>query len=132
MCNRRRRRSVSAVVVLAAATLASAGCSSAGGSATAESALIDVQTSQLWVTVENKAGMALTDVVVEIVPAGSQVAYTANHWRLESGEKRDFASNTFRSRDNTPFNIRVSRPKAVRVTGTDLTGKVVRVEVPWR
>jgi hypothetical protein len=111
---------------------ASVACSFSGGSGTAENAPVAIQTSQLWVTVENKAGMALTDLVIEIVPAGSQLSYTTNYWRLESGEKRDFAAANFTSRDNTPFNIRVSRPKAVRVTGKDVTGKVVRVEVPWR
>ena len=118
-------------VTLALAALGSAGCSS-GGSAIGENPLIGVQVSPLWITVENKAGMALTNLEIEIVPAGSQLVYATNHYRLENGEKRDFAANTFRSRDNTPFNIRVSRPKAVRVTAKDVSGKVVQTEVPWK
>jgi hypothetical protein len=121
-----------AFAVLVSAALAGIACSSSSGPGAAENAPVAIQTSQLWITVENKAGMALTDVVIEIIPAGSQVAYTANYWRLESGEKRDFAAASFTSRDNTPFNIRVSRPKTVRLTAKDITGKVVRVEVPWR
>ena len=132
MSDHRRLRTLFAVTALAAAALAGAACSSQGGAGASENALIGIQTSQLWITVENKAGMALIDLVIEIIPAGSQVSYTATYYRLENGEKRDFAAANFTSRDNTPFNIRVSRPKAVRLTGKDITGKVVRVEVPWR
>jgi hypothetical protein len=132
MSDHRRLRNLFAVTALAAAALMGVACSSSGGSGAAENAPVSIQTSQLWITVENKAGMALTDLVIEIIPAGSQVAYTATYYRLENGEKRDFAAANFTSRDNTPFNIRVSRPKAVRLTGKDITGKVVRVEVPWR
>ena len=132
MTEGRRLRSPLIAVALAAAALAGAACSSQGGSGAADNALVSIQTSQLWITVENKAGMALTDLVIEIIPAGSQVAYTATYYRLENGEKRDFAAANFTTRDNTPFNIRVSRPKAVRLTGKDITGKVVRVDVPWR
>ncbi len=130
MIDRRRLRAPLAALAVAAAAWLGSGCS--GGGSSSAQAPIGVQTSQLWITVENRAGMALTDLVIEIIPAGSQVAYTARHWRLESGEKRDFAAAGFTSRDNTPFNIRVSRPRAVRVTGKDVTGKVVQVEVPWR
>jgi hypothetical protein len=121
-----------ALIALVSAALALAACSSSGGSGASENAPVLIQTSQLWITVENRAGMALTDVLIEIVPAGSQVTYATRHYRLESGEKRDFAAANFTSRDNTPFNIRVSRPRAVRVTAKDITGKDVRVEVPWR
>jgi ABC-type glycerol-3-phosphate transport system substrate-binding protein len=132
MTDRRRLCRALAVIALAAAALASAACSSSGGSGSAENAPVDIKTSQLWVTVENKAGMALTDIVIEIIPAGSQVTYETRYYRLESGEKRDFAAADFTTRDNTPFNIRVSRPRAVRVTAKDITGKPVSVEVPWR
>jgi len=132
MTEGRHRRCPLLAMALVVTVLASASCSSSGGSGDAESALIGVQTSPLWITVENKAGMALTDLVIEIIPVGSQVAYTTRHWRLESGEKRDFAASTLRARDNTPFNIRVSRPKTVKVSAKDVTGKIVQVEVPWR
>ena len=132
MIEERRRRYLWLALALVATMIGHAGCSSSGSSDAGESALIGVQMSPLWVTVENKAGMALTELQIEIVPAGSQVAYATTHWRLESGEKRDFASSVFRSRDNTPFNIRVSRPKAVRVSAKDVAGNVVRTEVPWK
>ncbi len=131
MIAERRRRSLWLALVAAASLVCFARCSPTG-SAVGENPLIGVQTSSLWVTVENKAGMALTDIVIEIIPAGSQMAYTANHWRLENGEKRDFAANTFRSRDNTPFNIRVSRPHAVRVSAKDVSGHTLQTEVPWK
>jgi ABC-type glycerol-3-phosphate transport system substrate-binding protein len=132
MTDRRRLRRALAVIALTAAAVASAACSSSGGSSTAADAPVVITTSQLWITVENKAGMALTDLNIEIVPAGSQVTYKATYYRMESGEKRDFAAADFTSRDNTPFNIRVSRPRAVRLTAKDITGKPVSVEVPWR
>ena len=129
MTEERRGLRLLLAVTLALAALGSGGCSSSG-SAIGENPLIGVQVSPLWITVENKAGMALTDLEIEIVPAGTQLVYSTNHYRLENGEKRDFAANTFRSRDNTPFNVRVSRPKAVRVTAKDVSGKVVQTEVP--
>ena len=132
MTDRRRLCRALAIIALAAAAFATATCSSSGGSDSAGTAPVAITTSQLWVTVENKAGMALTDIAIEIIPAGSQVTYKATYYRMESGEKRDFAAANFTSRDNTPFNLRVSRPKAVRVTAKDITGKDVNVEVPWK
>ena len=131
MTEQRRAVHLLLAVTLGLSALGGAGCS-AGGSGIGENPLIGVQVSPLWITVENKAGMALTNLQIDIVPAGTQLVYTANHWRLENGEKRDFAANTFRSRDNTPFNIRVSRPKSVRVSAKDLSGKVLQTEVPWK
>ncbi|MBE3097802.1 MAG: hypothetical protein IMZ44_11845, partial [Planctomycetes bacterium] len=70
MTEERRRLCLWLTVALAVTALGSANCSSSGGSGTAESALIGVQTSSLWITVENKAGMALTELQIEIIPAG--------------------------------------------------------------
>jgi len=131
MIAERSRRCLWLAIVAAVSLVGLTRCSS-GGSGIAENPLIGVQTSALWVTVENKAGMALTDIVIEIIPAGTQMTYSANHWRLENGEKRDFAANTFRSRDNTPFNMRVSRPRAVRVSAKDVSGNPLQTEVPWK
>ena len=78
-------------------------------------AQIDVQTSQLSVLVENKVGMPLVDVEVAILPVGGIMQYTK-----------------FAGRDGTPFNLRMVRPKTVRVTGKDLNNKPVQVDVPWK
>jgi hypothetical protein len=95
-------------------------------------ALIDVQTSQLSVLVENKVGMPLVDVEVAIVPVGGATQFTKFAGRMENAEKRDIALSSFSGRDGTPFSLRVVRPKTVRVTGKDLNNNPVQVNVPWK
>jgi len=95
-------------------------------------AQIDVQTSQLSVVVENKVGMPLVDVEVAILPVGGIMQYTKFAGRMENAEKRDIALSSFAGRDGTPFNLRMVRPKTVRVTGKDLNNKLVQVDVPWK
>jgi hypothetical protein len=75
--------------------------------------------------------MPLTDVDVAIVPIGGVVEYTKFVGRIESAEKRDVSLGAFSSRDGTPFNLRVVRPKTVRVTAKDLTDKAYKVERSW-
>jgi hypothetical protein len=108
-----------------------------GGGGTSSSAaggpaLIEVEISQIFMTVTNRAGRALTDVRVSIVPVGGATLFTARVGRMEQGEKRDLSLGQFQGRDGTPFDLRAVRPKAVRVSGTDLDGKTVEVEKPWR
>ena len=97
----------------------------------AANAPIGVQTSQLFVTVENKAGLALIDVEVAILPVGSPAIYTKFVDRLENGEKRDVSLGDFNGRDGTPFSLRVVRPKTVRVKAKDMVGKTYETAVPW-
>jgi hypothetical protein len=115
---------------------ASTGAIACGGGGTASGAggpaLIEVEISQIFMTVTNKAGRALADVRVSIVPVGGATVFTARLGRMEHGEKRDLSLGQFQGRDGTPFDLRVVRPKAVRVSGTDLDGKTVEVEKPWR
>jgi len=95
-------------------------------------ALIDVQISQIYLTVANKSGRALNDVRVVIVPIGGATLFSARVGRMEQGEQRDLSLGQFQGRDGTPFDRRTVRAKAVRVSGTDLDGKTVEVEKPWR
>jgi hypothetical protein len=107
-------------------------CSSAGGPPPqAADAPIRVQTSDLFLTVENKAGMPLTDVDVAIVPAGNPTAFNKYVGRLENGEKRNLSLGDFAGRDGTTFNRRMVRPKSVRVKAKDMVGKAYDVEAPW-
>jgi hypothetical protein len=92
---------------------------------------IGVQTSQLFVTIENKAGAPLVNMTVAIVSVGGQ-PFTRLLSRLENGEKRDVSLSDFGGRDGTPFSLRVVRPKTVRVTAEDVASKKYEVEVPWR
>jgi hypothetical protein len=114
----------------AGATLAA--CSSAGGPPPqAADAPIRVQTSDLFLTVENKAGLPLTDVDVAIVPAGSPTAFNKFVGRMENGEKRNLSLGEFAGRDGTTFSLRVVRPRSVRVKAKDMVGKTYDLEAPW-
>ena len=123
--------SVACVVVSGTIGLAMAGCTSGGGAAQSADAPILVQTTQLFVTVENKAGAPLVNMTVAVVPpSGPQ--FTRLVSRMENGEKRDISLNEFSSRDGTTFSLRSMRPKSVRVTADDVANKKYDLEVPWK
>ena len=128
---RRRLHCISCGVFVGATGLALLACSSSGPPEQSSNAPIVIQTSQLSVLIENKVGMPLTDVDVAITPIGGVVEYTKFVGRIESAEKRDVSLGAFSSRDGTPFNLRVVRPKTVRVTAKDLTDKAYKVERSW-
>jgi hypothetical protein len=128
---RRRLRLVGSTVVAGATALAIGACS-AGPPAQAQDGPITIRTSSLSVVIENKAGMPLTDVDVAIVPIGGATEFKKFVGRMESAEKRDLSLGGFYGRDGTTFNLRVVRPKVVRVTGKDLNAKTYNVEAPWQ
>ena len=97
-----------------------------------ENAPLRVETSQMFITVENRSGLALRDVKIEIVPTSRSTEFSILLPRLENAEKRDFPLGNFRGRDGTPFNRLVVKPKAVKVSGSDINNKIVSVEVPWK
>jgi hypothetical protein len=101
------------------------------GSAGHSPAVIAVETSSLFVTVENRAGQPLEDVKITLKPP-SGVLFTTSIWRLETGAKRDLPLSDFRSSDGTSFSLRLQRPKQVLVTASDLVGKKHEVTVPWK
>ena len=111
--------------------LAVAACSGAT-SAQDQNAPIAVQTSQLSITIENKVGMPVTDIDVAIVPIGGATAFKKFIGRMENSEKREFPLGDFFGADGTPFNLRIVRPKLIRVTAKDLNNKPVTVETAWR
>ena len=92
---------------------------------------IMVQSSSLYVTVENRSGAPLLDLRVAINPTGV-MTFTKTIGRLETGEKRDLALGEFSARDGTSFNLRVVRPQIIVVTAADLLGKKYEVTTPWR
>lgn len=118
------------VAFVGVVSLASSACS--GGSAEQPASTeIGVETSQLFVTVENKAGAPLVNVSVAIQAVGGQ-SFSRLLPRLENGEKRDISLSDFSGRDGTTFNLRVVKPKTVRVTADDVASKKYDVEVQWR
>lgn len=101
------------------------------GSAGASAAAVAVETSSLFVTVENRAGQPLVDVAVALKPA-SGTLFSTSISRLETGAKRDLALSDFRSNDGTGYSLRLQRPKQVLVTARDLAGKKYETTVPWK
>ena len=128
----RRVRLGGGAALAGAAALALVACSAGGPPAQAQDAPIAIRTSQLSIVIENKVGMPLTDVDVSIVPVGGATEFKKFVGRMENEEKRDLSLGGFYGRDGTTFNLRVVRPKAVRVTGKDLNAKAYSVEAPWR
>lgn len=123
-----RRLPVAALIALAA--LAGA-CSGQGSEGVSADAPMLVETSQSFVTIQNKSGMPLTDVSIVLVPYGPS-QFTRQLRRIENTERREVPLTEFRGRDGTSLNLRVVRLKAVRIKAQDATGKSVEFEVPWK
>jgi hypothetical protein len=99
--------------------------------AQAANTAIGVQTSQFFVTIENKAGAPLINLKATIVAAGG-LPFTSLVSRMENGEKRNKSLNDFSSSDGTTFSLRSTNPRTVRVEAEDVTGKKYDAEVPWK
>lgn len=117
--------------LLIALSLLVAGCSEQGVASQDPNAPLKVEIAQMYVTVHNNAGLALNEVSVSIVPVGRSTVFSKFVGRIENAESRDVMLGDFRGRDGTPFNLRAIRPRAVEVTGKDVTGKAYNLEVPW-
>jgi hypothetical protein len=120
------------IVALLVLSASQAGCArDREGVQAADNAPIGIETGQMFVTIENKSGGPLLDLTIAIQPA-SAPPFTSLVSRLEAGEKRDLPLSSFSSRDGTPFNLRMIRPRSVRVTATDLTQKKYEAQAPWK
>ena len=129
----RRVRLLMKIVMFGAAALALGACSSgAPVKAQDADAVIGIQTSQLSIVIENKVGMPLTDVDVAIVPINGATEFKKFVGRIENAEKKDLALGGFYGRDGTTFNLRIVKPRLVRVTGKDLNAKTYNVETRWQ
>jgi len=113
------------------AVLAVGACGGVMAPAQPESAPLRIDNTQMFITVENRSGLALREVTIQIVPVGRSTDFSIIVPRLENGDKRDFPLGNFRGRDGTPFNLRVVRPKSIKVTGTNINNQVIEAEVPW-
>ena len=105
---------------------------SPAGSAGGAASTFSITTSNLFVTVENRAQTSFFDVKVAIVPVGRSTLYATTLPRMDAGEKRDLALTSFAGRDGTPFTLRVARPQSVRVSAKDMNDQPVETEVPWQ
>ena len=126
-------RSRETLVVLFAAAVVAFGCSSQGSPERASAdAAIPLEVSPTMVTFQNKTGLPLTSVTVSILPFGPGGEFTRRLSRIENTIRRELPLGDFRGRDGTPLNLRVTRPKSVRLKAEDATGKTYEVEVPWK
>ena len=130
----RRCRSLRLVQALAIGVVPvmAAGCSEQGSAEQMENMPVTVETSQMFATIRNNAGLPLTDVPMAILPIGRQTEFTKFFGRPENSEKRDISLGTFSGRDGTPFSLRVIKPKSIRIKATDLNGKAYDFEIPWK
>jgi type IV pilus biogenesis protein CpaD/CtpE len=128
----RHRPGLVAIALIALSTTLGLAACAAAPPAQDQNAPIGIQNSQLSVVIENKVGMPLTDVDVSIVPIGGATEFKKFVGRMENAEKRDLSLGAFYGRDGTTFNLRVVRPRTVRVTGKDLNAKPYNVEARWQ
>ncbi|MDP6371108.1 MAG: hypothetical protein QF634_01215 [Vicinamibacterales bacterium] len=93
---------------------------------------IDIEISQLFITVTNRTGTAIADVKLEVYPPGRQTVFSATQYRLESEARKQFSMSDLRGSDGTPFNLRVHRPQSVKVTAKGVVdGSPHAIEIPW-
>jgi hypothetical protein len=91
-----------------------------------------VTVSQTYLTIQNKAGSALVDGVVELVPSGVLSPYRTSLPRIESGANREVLLDRFSGAGGARFLRGAARIRSVRLTATDLTGKTYKREVPFQ
>lgn len=119
------------VLALCATAVLAAGCSAGSPESVSANGPIMVETSEAYVTFQNKTGLPLNEVNIVIQPYGpGQFTRVLN--RIENTGRRQVPLNEFRGRDGTPFNLRVARPKTVKVTAQDAAGKSYELEIPWK
>lgn len=119
------------VVALAGTLGACSGARSQAASAASADALVGLQLTETSVTLENRTGTSLVGGQITVVPAGTRPPFFVMLPRIQSGEKRTFALESFRSNDGTMFRRSLARARAVKVTATDLVGKTHEYEIPF-
>ncbi len=113
-----------------AVMVAAAACG--GGGPTGDVGTFQVEFSNLFLTVQNTAGLAMNDIHIEIHPSGRPNIYSTSIERLENSDKRDISLSSFKDRESASFNMLQSKPKSVVITAKDLNGRTVKVEIPWK
>lgn len=117
-------------LALAAMAFSQAACAQDKETVQAADASIGIETSQMFVTIENRAGTPLLDLTTTIQTPSAPYTYLIT--RIEAGQKRDVPVNSFSSRDGTALNLRLVTPRTVRATAKDLTSKTYEAQVSWK
>ena len=132
-----RCHSALAPLVLPLCFVSIAGLSACGGSnsgvasAASADALIGLELSDSGVTLDNRTGTTLVKGELTVIPMGVRQPFFIVLPRIQSGEKRTFALDQFRTNDGTQFNRSLARAKAVKISATDLNGKAHEYEIPF-
>lgn len=113
------------------AACSSSGTSGAVGTSGSTSGGIGVDTSSLYITIENRAGTPLSDVNVSL-EGGGATTYTAHFPKMATGEKKDIPTAMLKGRDGSALNLVAVHPRQITVTGVDLFGKKYDVKAPWK
>src|SRR5947209_17388783 len=118
-----RRSAVTAFTALVCSAVLLSACSSSqtsGAVGTSGSASgIAVETSSLYVTIENRAGSPLSDVNVSL-EGGGTTTYTAHVPKMATGEKKDIPTANLKGRDGSALNLLAVHPRRITVTAVDL------------
>ena len=117
-------------LALAALTFSQAACTQDKETVQAADTSIGIETSSMFVTIENRAGTPLLDLTTTIQTPAAPYTYLIT--RIEAGQKRDVPVNSFSSRDGTALNLRLVTPRVVRASAKDLTGKTYESQVSWK
>jgi hypothetical protein len=131
-----RRSAVLALASLFVSAALFSACSSsdtsgAVGTSGSISSGIGIETSSLYLTIENRAGSPLSDVNLSL-EGGGATTYTAHFAKMATGEKKDIPTTSLKGRDGSPLNLLAVHPRQITVTGVDLMGKKHDVTVPWK
>jgi hypothetical protein len=118
-----------AALILAAALVAGCSKQNSAQALSADSPVL-LEASSNYVTFQNKTGLTLQEVTLSILPYGPG-EFTRLLLRVENTGRRQVPLNEFRGRDGTPLNLRVARPKTLRVKAQDSTGKNYEYEMAW-
>ncbi len=113
-----------------AVMVGAAACGSA--SPTGDVGTFQVEFSNLFITVQNTAGLAMNDIHIEIHPSGRPNIYSTSVERLENSDKRDISLSSFKDREGAAYNMLQSKPKSVVITAKDLNSRTIKVEIPWK
>ena len=136
MCPGPSRRVLSSSLRLAAFTLltlvplALMACSERGSAAQMNSP-VTLSARGTQVSIANRSGQPLSGVVLTVVPFG-QSSYSKPLGSLEAAEQKDVPLSDLKGQNGSTFNPMLVRPKLVKLSATDPSGRQYDVEMPWR
>ena len=126
-----RRRSAVVIPVALVLVLFGAGCADQG-SAEQMNAPVSIGTRNMNLLIENRAGQPLTDVHLAVVPFGKKNEYSKTLPTLGVAERLEVPLSDLAAADGSKFIPMLSRPKTIRLTAKDASGRQYDIELPWR